>query len=142
MIRHSFKLLLLHGLTLCSLCLAASTVFATDISESKPNPNDCLKTSKSRETLIECMEMIFTKLEGKRMILENKAKQKDFDPDSTIDWHTFYIETLEKSREAFENYRKAECTRKEILLSTGKKSEYEKITCQIRITKDRINALQ
>tara|TARA_R110001592_G_scaffold20926_10_gene84680 strand:+ start:16321 stop:16758 length:438 start_codon:yes stop_codon:yes gene_type:complete len=139
------KLRRLIAFTLCGLCFATLGAFAddntvTDVIQS--NPKDCLSDAQSNESMSICLDEIFSMLEGKRLILENTVKKKNFDTESTIDWDTFYTETLTNSRHFFEEYRKAECERKEILSSTGMESKYAKLTCQIRMTKNRIDALQ
>lgn len=133
--------------TIYFLCFFILPVSAQteDTSPPKPQsytPENCLDNAETDEYLLVCMKGIYSTLEAKRIILESSNKHKDFDKNSTIDWPTFYAETLDNSRHFFEEYRKAECTRKEILSSTGFKSKYEKLTCEIRMTKDRINALQ
>lgn len=137
MTRH---ILILLGISCALFGFASPPSYAeeTPIKTSEP----CLDAANSDDTMLSCMEGIFSTLEAKRIILEDTAEQRHFDPNSTIDWPTFYAETLDNSRHFFEEYRKAECTRKEILSSTGFKSKYEKLTCEIRMTKDRINALQ
>jgi len=128
-------------LMLVCLCITPHIAFADNADKPAP-PQECLHTAETPDMLIECMESIYASIEAKRLILENTATHKDFDPESTLDWQSLYKETLENSRKAFELYRKAECERKEILYNTGYKSKYDKLTCEIRMTKDRINALQ
>ena len=128
-------------LMLTCLCIAPHMAYADNPDQSAP-PQECLHTAETPNMLIECMESIYASIEAKRLILETSATHKDFDPESTLDWQTLYQQTLQNSRKAFELYRKAECERKEILYNTGYKSKYDKLTCEIRMTKDRINALQ
>lgn len=128
-------------LALTCLCVVPYMAHAEQ-STRKTTPRECLHTAETSDMLIECMESIYASIEAKRLILENTATHKDFDPESTLDWQSLYKETLQNSRKAFELYRKAECERKEILYNTGYKSKYDKLTCEIRMTKDRINALQ
>ena len=129
-------------LILICLCAAPYVAFAENADQQPAPPQECLQSAETPDMLIECMESIYASVEAKRLVLENTATHKDFDPESTLDWPSLYKETLENSRRAFELYRTAECERKEILYNTGYKSKYDKLTCQIRMTKDRINALQ
>ncbi len=135
------RILILLGMSYALFVFASSPSYAEETPINKTS-EPCLGAAKSDDAMLSCMEGIFSTLEAKRIILEDTAEQRHFDPNSTIDWDSFYAETLENSRHFFEEYRKAECTRKEILSSTGFKSKYEKLTCEIRMTKDRINALQ
>jgi len=104
----------------------------------------CLDNITDNAQAKACFERTYIQIEGKRIALEKRAMIEMPDVtalNSALRWNDEYQEAALDARDFFEQYRLAECTRKQLLMLDRALTGHERDVCMIRLTKDRVDAL-
>lgn len=130
-------------------CLAIMFVapkigIADSLKNDTKKPEECLNKIKSVKSAKKCFEDVFVKIEAKRLVLEKRAPLEMPDVSDLkdgLEWNAEYDAAAADSRIFFEQYRLAECARRQLLQLETALTGYERELCMIELTSERISTL-
>ncbi len=128
------------------MCFVAygGNVLADETNRLPTSAEQCLKTIADTKQAKECFENIHVKLEAKRLALEKRAPLEMPDVRALkdgLDWNAEYDAAAADARIFFEQYRLAECARRQLLQLETALTGYERELCMIELTSERISTL-